>query len=244
MEEGAIPNGLSSLSEEYSDPYLPTVESGGTRREVSHNAREGIGLAFAPHAKAALRCYEATSSRIVTGEFLTRVGPFLLVVVVYAPTVQSSTEDKDHFYSDLDGVMTNANGLTIVMGDFNAAISDSVQGVTGPHGLSRRTNDNGDRLVSFTSSNDLTITSTLFPHKCIHQASWYPPNPRAQPSLKDFVLVRCRLRPSVLDTRVYRGADINSDHRLVIASRLKLTKKVKCRKGKFFDVQCLKQSDK
>ena len=58
--------------------------------------------------------------------------------------------------------MTNANGLTIVIGDFNAAISDSVQGVTGPHGLSRRTNDNGDRLVSFASSNDLTITNTLF----------------------------------------------------------------------------------
>ena len=180
----------------------------------------------------------------MTGEFLTRVGP-LLVVVVYAPTDQSSTEDKDQFYSDLDGVMTNANGLTIVMGDFNAAISDSVQGVTGPHGLSRRTIDNGDRLVSFASSNDLTITNTLFPHKRIHQASWYPPNPRAQPSLKDFVLVRRRLRPSVLDTRLYRGADIDSDHRLVIASfRLKLTKKVKCRKGKFFDVQCLKQSDK
>ena len=88
----------------------------------------------------------------------------------------------------------------------------------GPLGLSRRTNDNGERLVSFASSNDLAITNTLFPHKCIHQASWCPPNPRAQPSLKDFVLVRHRLRPSVLDTRVYRGADIDSDHRLVIAS--------------------------
>ena len=70
------------------------------------------------------RCYQAVSTRILTGEFLTRVGP-LLVVVVYAPTDQSSTEDKDQFYSDLDGVMTNANGLTIVMGDFNTAITVS-----------------------------------------------------------------------------------------------------------------------
>ena len=30
-----------------------------------------------------------------------------------------------------------------------------------------RTNDNGERLVSFASSNDLTITNSLFPHKCI-----------------------------------------------------------------------------
>ena len=46
----------------------------------------------------------------------------------------------------------------------------------------------------------------------------------------------------MLDTRVYRGADIDSDH--VASFRLKLTKKVKCRRGKIFDVQCLKQSDK
>ena len=46
----------------------------------------------------------------------------------------------------------------------------------------------------------------------------------------------------MLETRVFRGADIDSDHRLVIASfRLKLAKKVKCRKGKIFVVQCLKQ---
>ena len=49
--------------------------------------------------------------------------------------------------------------------------------------------------------------------------------------------MRCRLRPSVLDTRVYGGADIDSDHRLVIASfRLRLAKKVKCRKGKMYSV--------
>ena len=120
------------------------------------------------------------------------------------------------------------------MGDFNSVISDSVEGVVGPHGLSRGTNDNGERLVSFASSNDLTITNSLFPHKRIHQASWYPPNPRAQPSLKEYVLVRHRLGPSVLVTWVYRGAGILSDHQLVIALvRLKLAKKVKCRKGRY-----------
>ena len=42
---------------------------------------------------------------------------------------------------------------------------------------------------------------------CIHV-----PDPHAKPSIKDYVLVKQRLRPSVLDTRVYRGADMNSDH--------------------------------
>ena len=50
------------------------------------STREGVGLALAPHAKASLRCYQAMSSRILTGEFLTKVGP-LLLVVVYAPQI-------------------------------------------------------------------------------------------------------------------------------------------------------------
>lgn len=46
------------------------------------------------------------------------------MVVVCAPTDQSSTEDKDHFYFDLESAMTRANGLTIVMGDFYVAIGE------------------------------------------------------------------------------------------------------------------------
>ena len=83
-------------------------------------AAEGVELALAPRAWAALRHYQAVSLRVLTAEFLSKVGP-LFVVVVYAPTDQSRTEDKDHFYCELESVMTRANGLTIVMGDFNAA---------------------------------------------------------------------------------------------------------------------------
>ena len=75
----------------------------------------------------------------------------------------------------------------------------------------------------------------MFQHKWIHQASWYPPNAKAQPSLKDYILVRQRMRSFILDTRVYRGADIDSDHRLVVTSIvLKLNRpKKKSMKSKF-----------
>jgi len=46
------------------------------------STREGVGLALAPRAKAALRYYQAISCRVLTGAFLTKVGP-LLVVVMY-----------------------------------------------------------------------------------------------------------------------------------------------------------------
>ena len=205
---------------------------------------EGVGIALDAHAWAALRHYQAVSPRILTAEFLSLMGP-LMIVVVYAPTEDSSEEDKEQFYSELDEVMRKANGLTMVMGDFNASIGESVQGVVGPHALGKRTSSNGEKLVSFASAHGMCVTNTVFPHKRIHQYSWYPPNPRAQASLKDYILVKQRLRPSVLDTRVFRGADLNSDHRLVVMSmRLKLKRKPRQRSGKPFDVRLLKQVER
>ena len=80
-------------------------------------------------------------------------------------------------YSDLDTVMTRTGGLTIVMGDFNAALGEGVQGLVGNHGLDRQTSDSGERLMSFASGNGLNIVNTLFSHKQIHQTSWYPQIP-------------------------------------------------------------------
>ena len=86
----------------------------------------------------------------------------------------------------------------------------------------------------------------MFPHKQIQQATWHPPDPRAKPSIKDYVLVKQRLRPSVLDTRVYRGVDLNRDHRLVIASlQLKVMRKKGCPgPGRAFEVELLKETDR
>ena len=75
----------------------------------------------------------------------------------------------------------------------------------------------------------------MFQHKRIHQASWYPPNAKAQPSLKDYILVQQRMRSFILNTRVYRGADIDSNHQLVVTSIvLKLNRpRKKIMKSKF-----------
>ena len=160
-----------------------------------------------------------------------------MVIVAYAPTNQDTTEVKDHFYCQLDSVMhrTNGSGMVVVLGDFNATIGEEVLGVTGPYALGQQSSDNGERLLSFATTHGLCITNTMFQHKWIHQASWYPPNAKAQPSLKDYILVRQRMRSFILDTRVYRGADIDSDHRLVVTSIvLKLNRpKKKSMKSKF-----------
>ena len=125
------------------------------------SSKEGVLLALSRCARNAMRHYQAMSSRVLVVELLTVAGP-ISVVVSYAPTEQNSVEGKDQFYSDLDYAMGSANGLVMVMGDFNAAISESVQGVVGPHGLSRQTSDNGK---IFACANGMCITNTLFPHR-------------------------------------------------------------------------------
>ena len=69
------------------------------------------------------------------------------MVVAYAPTDYSSIELKEHFYSDLDHVMANANRLTMVMEDFNATLGESLQGIVGPLHLGKQTSDNGTLCI-------------------------------------------------------------------------------------------------
>jgi hypothetical protein len=88
----------------------------------------------------------------------------------------------------------------MVMGDFNATISESIRGVVGTHSLGKIVYDNGHRLVSFATTHGLCIVNTLFEHKHIHLATWYPPNPDATPSVKDYILVKQRMKSSLMDT--------------------------------------------
>ena len=94
-------------------------------RQDGHSM-EGVGLALSPYARAAIRHHHAVSARILAAEFLTQVGP-LLVVVAYAPTNQDSAGEKDQFYDDLDCVVTRGNRLVMVMGDFNGSVSEKLR---------------------------------------------------------------------------------------------------------------------
>jgi endonuclease/exonuclease/phosphatase family metal-dependent hydrolase len=62
--------------------------------------------------------------------------------------------------------------------------------------------------------NNMKIMNRLFQHKDSHKYTW---SARDQRSVIDYIIYNKKLSEMVLDTRVYRGPEIESDHYLVIA---------------------------
>ena len=77
----------------------------------------------------------------------------------------------------------------------------------GKHGIGQR-NDNGERMCDM---NELMINGTLLPHKTIKKATWTSPDGVNRNQI-DHILISRIFRNSVKDTRVFRSADIGSDH--------------------------------
>lgn len=71
-------------------------------------------------------------------------------------------------------------------------------------------NENGENLCDFCQTNGLVITGTIFLHKDIHKATLVPANGRVKTQI-DYLLINGQYRSSVLDTKVMRGADANSN---------------------------------
>ena len=88
------------------------------------------------------------------------------------------------------------------------------------HGLGTR-NENGDMFIDLCVNYNLVIGGSLFPHKDIHKATWVVPNQRTFKQI-DHIAISRKWR-SLLDVRSYSGADVASDHHIVVAQlRLKL----------------------
>ena len=108
------------------------------------------------------------------------------------------------------------------MGDFNAKIGSDNTGydeVMGRHGLGEM-NENGERFADACVLNNMVIGGSVFPHKRIHKATWVSPDLITENQI-DHICIAKKFRRSLEDVRVKRGADVASDHHLVVA-KLKL----------------------
>ncbi len=145
----------------------------------------------------------------------------LTIVQVYAPTEEATTERKEAFYSELEGVLARIpkRGVVLMMGDFNARVgsaNDNFEHIMGKHGV-RTMNENGNLFLELCGNHSLKIGGTLFPHKECHKNTWYS-NDHVTTAQLDHVCISSRWSKALLDVRVFRRADIGSDHHLLYAS--------------------------
>ena len=138
----------------------------------------------------------------------------MTIIQVYAPYNEMEDEEKEQFYQELQETLDecNKNNNTIVMGDLNAKVRNENTRYKRTMGTYRLGiwNENGERLYKFCQLNGLIITGTLFPHKDIHKAIWISADGRVRNQI-DNLLISRQWRLSLLDSRVQKGADANSD---------------------------------
>ena len=192
------------------------------------NHRNGVALILSKDATKCLDEWTPVNDRIVTARFWSKYIK-TTVIQVYSPTNEADEEDKDTFFEQLQAVIqsTPRHDLLILLGDWNAkigAMQDGEEGTVGRHGAICERNDNGERFVDICGTNNMAITTTMFPHKEIHKLSWTSPDGSYQNQI-DHVAINSKFKRSLQDVRTYRGADVGSDHQLVIAKiKLRLRK--------------------
>ena len=188
--------------------------------QTSTAKQHGVWIALKPGSQQSLLAFKPVSERLLVAEFKLHKGKKLSIIVVYAPTEDKPDSIKDRFYSDLQQQCSSIprSHQLLLMGDFTAQLGEDVQlwqGVTGRSCVGY-TSGNGRRLLQFCAINRLTVLNTLFQHKLIHTWTWCSPDGVTKNQI-DYIICGQQWASSVQDCRVFRGAEIQSDHRLLVA---------------------------
>ncbi|XP_073841196.1 uncharacterized protein [Musca autumnalis] len=127
--------------------------------------------------------------------------------------------------------MTKHHEITIVQGDFNAKVGqDIVPGITGKHGLGER-NERGSRMIQFCQEHNMKITNTMFSLPPRRLYTWKSPQDRPTNIVNN--IINKRYSSFVTKTSTYPGADVPSDHVLLMTklqTKLRTNMKKKIRK--------------
>jgi hypothetical protein len=95
-----------------------------------------------------------------------------MVLNVHAPTEDKTDDLKGSSYEELERVFHKfpKYHMKILLGDFNAKVGkeDICKPTIGNESFNEISNDNGGRLVNFSTPKNLKVKSTMFPHRNIH----------------------------------------------------------------------------
>ena len=152
---------------------------------------------------------------------------------------------KKTFYKQPQSVLerTPNRDITIVIGDFHAkeGNDNSTRKIMmGKEGLGTM-NDNGELFTDFCEQTNLVISGAVLPPCTMHKVTWSSLTLRTENQI-DHITISSRWPRTLKDVRAYRGADIGSDHTLVIVklkARIQRVRKSGLQRNQRFDISKL-----
>ena len=175
----------------------------------------------------------------------------MTIIQVYAPTTDHDDEEVEKFYELLESTIMEVpkKDILIIQGDWNAKVGpdtyENWAGTIGRFGISE-TNDRGLRLLEFARSHCLTLANTFHPQKLSQTATWHSNNGQVHNQI-DCILALQSFKSIINKARMrtFPGADIGSDHDLMMTTfKLKLKAKHCPKKPHIhFDLEKLKDPE-
>ncbi|KAK2712445.1 hypothetical protein QYM36_011212, partial [Artemia franciscana] len=142
--------------------------------------RTGVGLLMSPLAHKAMTNWNPVNECIMTVCFVSNntkmITNHTAIIACYAPTNETTEEEKDAFYNMLNSATKDVprHDILCLVGDLNAKVDADRQycpEVLDPRGMGE-INENGTLLINYALSNDLIIGGSMFDHKTIHKYTW------------------------------------------------------------------------
>jgi hypothetical protein len=139
---------------------------------------------------------------------------------VHAPSKDRSNGMKYSIYKELERVFDQflMYNMQILLGDFSAKLGreDALKPTVRNENLREINNDNGVRVVNFTTSKNLSIKNIMFLHHNIHKFIWASPDGKTHNQI-DYIFIDKRWHSSMVYVQSFREADCDTIIYLVAA---------------------------
>ncbi|KAI5751635.1 hypothetical protein M8J77_009428 [Diaphorina citri] len=177
------------------------------------------------------------------------------IINFHAPTNDSNRKDPettDRLWEKLEEIIEKVpeHHSILLIGDFNAQVGKEkkFRNIVGDYPAHKRTNKNGERLVEICKSCNLVLKSTAFRHLPRKSKTWKHPNPLLGEYQLDHVAISGKSNKEILNVKVLRSANLESDHylSLIKLKGIPLNKKKNVGKKKKklkFNINALKSGD-
>ena len=192
--------------------------------------KNGIGIVVREELAKSVLEVKRVSERLMK---LDIKGSILNIVSAYAPLVNNSMEEKNHFWEDLDGLIESiSKEERIVLGaDLNRHVGEGNiedEEIMGRYGAGTR-NKEGSMVVDFGKKMDLAIVNTYFKKKDEHRVTYKSGGKSTQVG---YVMCRRRNLKKMCDCKAIVNKCIAKQHRMVVCKMALMVKKKKPEKVK------------